>query len=49
MLLGIMDAAVNTVLVCFAADPLAFERQYPRLSQDMRQVWTQHVWEPTAD
>ena len=46
LLLGIVGSAVNTVLVCFAADPFEFDKQHPRLSREMREVWSQEVWEP---
>jgi hypothetical protein len=49
LLLGVVGSAVNTVLVCFAAGPFEFDRNHPRLSREMRQVWSQQVWEPAVD
>ena len=46
LLLGLAASAVNTVLVCFAAEPFAFDRNHPNLSREMREVWSQQVWEP---
>ena len=49
LLLGVVGSAVNTVLVCFAADPFEFDKHHPRLSREMREVWSQQVWEPTEE
>lgn len=46
LLLGVVGSAVNTVLVCFAAGPFEFDKNHPRLSREMREVWSQQVWEP---
>ena len=46
LLLGMAASAVNTVLVCFAAEPFSFDRNHPHLSREMREVWSQQVWEP---
>jgi hypothetical protein len=46
LMLGIVGSAVNTILVCFAAGPFEFDKNHPRLSAEMRQAWTQQVWEP---
>ena len=46
LLLGVVGSAVNTVLVCFAAGPFEFDKHHPRLSREMREVWSQQVWEP---
>ena len=46
LLLGVAGSAVNTVLVCFAAEPFEFDRNHPHLSREMREVWSQQVWEP---
>ena len=46
LLSGIVGSALNTVLICFAADPFEFDKQHPRLSREMREVWSQEVWEP---
>lgn len=48
LLLGVVGSAVNTVLVCFAAGPFEFNKNHPRLSREMREVWSQQVWEPSA-
>ena len=48
LLLGVVASAVNTILVCFAADPFEFEKNHPRLSYEMRQVWSELVWEPNT-
>lgn len=45
LLLGVIESAVNTILVCFAAGPFDFDRNHARLSQEMRDVWSQQVWE----
>lgn len=47
LLLGVVGSAVNTILVCFAAGPFEFHKNHPRLSQEMRDVWSQQVWEPS--
>ena len=49
LLLGVVGSAVNTILVCFAADPFEFAKNHPRLSRGMREVWSQQVWEPTEE
>ena len=46
LLLGLAGSAVNTILVCFAAEPFEFDRNHPHLSSEMREVWSQQVWEP---
>ena len=48
LLLGVVGSAVNTVLVCFAAGPFEFNKNHPRLSREMIDVWGQQVWEPSA-
>eukprot|EP00542_Grammatophora_oceanica_P017883 CAMPEP_0194043442 /NCGR_PEP_ID=MMETSP0009_2-20130614/15065_1 /TAXON_ID=210454 /ORGANISM="Grammatophora oceanica, Strain CCMP 410" /LENGTH=255 /DNA_ID=CAMNT_0038687643 /DNA_START=66 /DNA_END=833 /DNA_ORIENTATION=+ len=48
LLSGVIGSAVNTVLVCFAAGPFEFNKNHPRLSNEMREVWSQQVWEPAA-
>jgi len=45
LLLGLVGGAINTVLVCFAAAPFEFEKTHPKLSREMREAWSQHVWE----
>lgn len=44
LLLGLVGSAVNTILTLFAAEPFAFDRNHPRLSREMRDVWSQEVW-----
>jgi len=46
LLLGVVGSAVNTILVCFAAGPFEFDKLHPRLSREMREVWSQQVFEP---
>jgi multisubunit Na+/H+ antiporter MnhC subunit len=46
LLVGVVGSAVNTILVCFAAGPFEFDKNHPRLSREMREVWSQQVWEP---
>jgi hypothetical protein len=46
LFLGLAGSAVNTILVCFAAEPFEFDRNHPHLSREMREVWSQQVWEP---
>jgi len=46
LLVGLAGGAVNTILVCFAAEPFEFDRIHPHLSREMREVWSQQVWEP---
>jgi len=46
LLLGVVGSAINTTLVCFAAEPFEFDKNHPRLSNEMRQVWSALVWEP---
>eukprot|EP00980_Cylindrotheca_fusiformis_P018400 scaffold6052_cov118-Cylindrotheca_fusiformis.AAC.13 len=45
LLVGVVGSALNTVLVCFAAEPFEFDKNHPRLSDEMRDVWTALVWE----
>ena len=49
LLLGVVGSAVNTVLVCFAAHPFEFDKSHPRHSREMRESWSQQVWEPSAE
>ena len=48
LLLGVVGSAVSTVLCCFAAAPFEFDKNHPRLSREMRDVWSQQVWEPAT-
>jgi hypothetical protein len=47
LLLGVISSAVTTILVCFAAEPFEFDKNHPRLSYEMREVWSELVWEQT--
>lgn len=48
LLLGLVGSAVDATLVCFAAGPFEFDKNHPRLSREMRDVWSQQVWEPSG-
>lgn len=48
LLLGVVGSAVNTILICFAAGPFEFHKNHPLLSQELRDVWSQQVWEPSV-
>jgi hypothetical protein len=48
LLLGVIGSAANTILVCFAAGPFEFDKNHPKLSREMREVWSQQVWEPSV-
>lgn len=48
LLLGVVGSAVNTVLVCFAAGPFEFNKNHKNLCREMREVWSQQVWETSA-
>jgi len=49
LLLGVVGSAVNTIIVCFAAGPFDFDKNHPRMSREMREVWSQHVvWEQAS-
>jgi Plasma-membrane choline transporter len=45
LLLGVVGSAVNSILVCFAAGPFEFDKNHPRLSREMRDMWSQQVWD----
>lgn len=45
LLLGLVSGAVDTILVCFAAAPLDFDKNHRVLSREMREAWGQHVLE----
>ena len=46
LLLGLVGSAVNTILVCFASFPFEFDANHRRLSDELREMWSQQVWEP---
>lgn len=48
ILFGIIHSAVNTVLVCFAAEPVDFQENHPQLSDEMRESWRE-VWPDALD
>jgi hypothetical protein len=48
LLSGVVGSALNTVLVCFAAGPFEFHKNHALLSEEMRDVWSQHVWEQSV-
>jgi Plasma-membrane choline transporter len=39
IIMSVVGSGVNTVIVCYAEDPAAFERNHPQLSGEMRQAW----------
>jgi len=39
ILMGVIESAVNTIIVCFAESPAEFERNHPILSMEMRGAW----------
>jgi hypothetical protein len=48
VLFGIIVGSVNTVIVCFAASPVDFEQNHPKLSHEMRSAWRE-VWPGCMD
>ena len=41
VLLSVVSSAINTVIVCYAEDPAAFQMNHPELSANMREAWVQ--------
>jgi Plasma-membrane choline transporter len=41
IIMSVVGSGVNTVIVCYAEDPAAFEMNHPQLSSEMRAAWTQ--------
>lgn len=39
IIMSVVGSGVNTVIVCFAEDPAAFEQNHPQLSSEMRAAW----------
>jgi len=39
ILMGVIESAVNTIIVCFTESPAEFERNHPMLSMEMRGAW----------
>lgn len=48
VLFGIISSSVNAVIVLFAASPVDFEQNHPRLSEEMRNAWRE-VWPGCMD
>ncbi|GKY94434.1 hypothetical protein MPSEU_000409300 [Mayamaea pseudoterrestris] len=48
ILFGVIHSSVNTVIVCFAAEPLDFQQNHPQLSDEMREAWRE-VWPGALD
>jgi Plasma-membrane choline transporter len=48
IIMSVVGSGVNTVIVCFAEDPAAFELNHPQLSSEMRAAWTQ-AWPGLVD
>ena len=41
IIMSVVGSAVNTVIVCYAEDPAAFQMNHPELSSAMRSAWVQ--------
>ena len=41
VLFGIIESAVNTIIVCFAEAPAEFDRNHPEHSRKIREAWRQ--------
>jgi len=41
IIMSVVASAVNTVIVCYAEDPAAFQMNHPILSGQMREAWVQ--------
>lgn len=48
IVMSVVGSGVNTVIVCFAEDPAAFEQNHGQLSAEMRAAWTQ-AWPGLVD
>lgn len=48
VLFGIISSSVNAIIVCFAANPVDFERNHPTMSREMRSAWRE-VWPGALD
>jgi hypothetical protein len=48
ILFGIIHSSVNTVIVCFASEPVDFQENHPQLSDEMRDAWRE-VWPGALD
>jgi hypothetical protein len=45
LLVGVVGSAVNAVLVCFASFPFEFDLHHRRLSNELREAWSQRTWD----
>ena len=48
VLFGIISSSVNASIVLFAASPVDFEQNHPKLSEEMRNAWRE-VWPGCMD
>lgn len=48
IIMSVVGSGVNTVIVCYAEDPAAFQRNHPQLSSEMRAAWVQ-AWPGLVD
>lgn len=48
ILFGIISSSVNAVIVCFAGNPVEFDKNHPQLSTEMRSAWRE-VWPGCMD
>jgi hypothetical protein len=48
VLFGIISSSVQAVIVCFAGNPVEFEKNHPELSTEMRSAWRE-VWPGCMD
>ena len=48
ILLGVVNSAINTVIVCYADAPSEFQMNHPELSAEMRGAWSQ-AWPGLVD
>lgn len=48
IIMSVVGSGVNTVIVCYAEDPAAFQMNHPQLSSEMRAAWTQ-AWPELVD
>merc|ERR1711957_361806 len=39
VMFGVVDGALNTVIVCYAEAPNEFQQNHPLLSEEMREAW----------
>lgn len=48
ILFGMIHSSVNTVLICFASEPVTFAKNHSELSDEMREAWRE-VWPGALD